>query len=271
MALTLNANNVECSLLKRINNCGRNIAVRCIDDEVYENEVILILLLHHKFRQLGLDLEEGCVLILPDYTADFFIQLKMELLCSEDSITNLFFQESELNYGDDINDSTESRDILIDTIQDATDDESTELESHSTIENKTTLEISDIDDVHTVTPLSFNCGQCDAILSSKKSLNGHIQSIHEGVRHSCDQCEFTTTTKGHVRKHKLTKHFGLRYYCDECEFQATRRRILKQHVQSIHEGVQLPSVKCDQCDAVLKTNRTLKQHVQVIHEGAQLP
>ena len=85
---------MEYTLLKKINSCGRKIAVKCVDDELYENEVLLSLLVYHKFNQLDVNLEEGCALLFPDFTADEFLKLKMELYCSKEMVRDLFFPEN---------------------------------------------------------------------------------------------------------------------------------------------------------------------------------
>ena len=84
------------SLLQRIDTLGRNIVVQCADEELYENEVILVLLLHHQFNQLDVVLDEGSVLLLPDYTADSFLTLKIGLLSSGEISRDLFFPENDL-------------------------------------------------------------------------------------------------------------------------------------------------------------------------------
>ena len=98
------------TILRKINSTGRNVIVQCKDDELYENEVLLLLLLHHQFGQLHIDLKEGCAVILPDFTAGTFLRLKIEFLSSEKTAKDLFFPEKKLP--DDIFSDNEDKNKL---------------------------------------------------------------------------------------------------------------------------------------------------------------
>ena len=99
------------TILRKINSTGRNVIVQCADDELYENEVLLLLLLHHQFDQLHVDLEEGCAVILPDFTSDTFLRLKIEFLSSEKSAKDLFFPGKKLP--DDISDNEDKNKLRL--------------------------------------------------------------------------------------------------------------------------------------------------------------
>ena len=98
------------TILRKINSTGRNVIVQCADDELYENEVLLLLILHHQFGQLHIDLKEGCAVILPDFTAETFLRLKIEFLSSEKTAKDLFFPEKKLP--DDIISDNEDKNKL---------------------------------------------------------------------------------------------------------------------------------------------------------------
>eukprot|EP00092_Neocalanus_flemingeri_P086041 GFUD01108357.1.p1 GENE.GFUD01108357.1~~GFUD01108357.1.p1 ORF type:complete len:443 (-),score=119.21 GFUD01108357.1:163-1491(-) len=94
MSNPITAKNPKVSLLERISTCGRNIAVQCADELIQENEVVLVLLLCHQFHQLSPHMVEGSRIILPDYTANSFLKMKMECFSSEKTRRSLFFPES---------------------------------------------------------------------------------------------------------------------------------------------------------------------------------
>ena len=100
------------TILRKINSTGRNVIVQCADDELYENEVLLLLLLHHQFGQHHIDLKEGRAVILPDFTAETFLRLKIEFLSSEKTAKDLFFPEKKLP-GDIISDNEEKNNISL--------------------------------------------------------------------------------------------------------------------------------------------------------------
>jgi len=286
----------QLSLLQRINNCGRSIAIQCADEKLCENEVVLVLLLYHRFNQLSLDLVEGSIILLPDYTADKFVQLKMKLLSSEETGRSLFIPESYHGKDNGVKVLEVDHDDCMDLDMDDefTADVLTEFKDHAVfasanqefVGKEVASEISNSD-----VP-SYKCGQCDSVLKSKKSLNAHIkykhegvrfsckdcsefftsnhslkvhrESIHEGVRYSCDECELVYSTTGHLRKHKLSKHGGLVYECDQCTFRATYRRALNDHKSAVHQGV---DYYCDQCDFHTSIERKLKLHIKNKHES----
>ena len=90
-----------------------------------------------------------------------------------------------------------------------------------------------------------DCNQCDYKTKTKGSLIQHKKGVHEGVRYSCDQCDYKGTSQSNLTKHKLSIHDGLRYSCGQCEYKATQQCNLTTHKITIHEGVRYT---CDQCE-----------------------
>ena len=62
----------------------------------------------------------------------------------------------------------------------------------------------------TITKNVYPCDQCD-YSGSRKALNRHKQSKHEGIKYPCDQCKYAATQQSDLNKHKQSKHQGMRY------------------------------------------------------------
>ena len=109
----------------------------------------------------------------------------------------------------------------------------------------------------------YPCDKCE-YLGSKKALNRHKQSKHEGIRYTCDQCEYAATRQDNLNMHKKSKHEGIRYPCDQCECTYSSLSDLHKHRKHKHEGIRYP---CDQCEYVVTKQDQLKRHKQSKHEG----
>ena len=275
----------QCSLLKQINTCGRNVPVLCEDDELYENEVILTLLLYHQFQQIDIKLEEGTVLILPDYTAETFVQLKMDFLNSENSMKSLFFPGEyiavkEINIqalGEEHHNATEPV-IYEEKIKNKVESENNKGDDQNytvnlEIDAKTdeSIDFSDFDNPQ------YKCEQCKSVLLTKKSLKCHIKYAHEGMHFLCEICSEKFTSKHSLKVHNEAIHLGVRYSCNYCEYIATTAAHLRIHrlakhpagelVQQETAGEILIPYKCDLCDSVLKNRKSLNGHIKYKHEG----
>ena len=55
---------------------------------------------------------------------------------------------------------------------------------------------------------SFSCGKCDKQFSSKRGLDYHSKSVHEGKRYPCDQCDYKGREKSVVNQHVKSVHEG---------------------------------------------------------------
>ena len=51
----------------------------------------------------------------------------------------------------------------------------------------------------------------------------HVQSIHDGVKHSCEFCDFKATTKDNLQAHVHSVHEGVKYSCECCDYIATTK------------------------------------------------
>ena len=112
--------------------------------------------------------------------------------------------------------------------------------------------------------VKYACDQCDHQYTDKSSLNRHIQSKHKGVKYACDQCDYQATHQSNLTVHIQSKHEGVKFACDQCDYQTTMQKNLTQHIQSKHEGVRYA---CDHCDYQATDKRNLTRHIQTVHEG----
>ena len=73
----------------------------------------------------------------------------------------------------------------------------------------------------------------------KNSLQRHVKSIHDGVKHSCEFCEYKANRKSNLQQQFKSIHERVKYSCESCDYKATWRSSFQYqyHVKSIHEGV----------------------------------
>lgn len=108
------------------------------------------------------------------------------------------------------------------------------------------------------------CDICQCICASSGALKLHRENIHENIRHICDICNFAATSKSYLKEHKEIKHLGIRWTCNLCNFVALRKNHLNKHKATVHEGKKYP---CDLCDHLATNTSHLKRHKQTIHFG----
>ena len=108
----------------------------------------------------------------------------------------------------------------------------------------------------------FICPDCGIVVTMRRTLTKHIQSIHQGIRYPCDQCPYQAISKMRLKDHIESVHEGKRYYCDQCEHVAPTKYYLKAHITNTHCE---KNFHCDQCDFKAKTAATLRAHVTAIH------
>ena len=81
------------------------------------------------------------------------------------------------------------------------------------------------------------CEQCDHYTLTKRSMEHHIKTKHEGQVFNCHQCDFVSKTKETLTSHINTKHEGLIFKCHQCNFVSTSKRTLTSHINTKHEGL----------------------------------
>lgn len=86
-------------------------------------------------------------------------------------------------------------------------------------------------------PKQLICKVCEKVFIKRSSLQGHIQSVHEGRRYPCSQCDYMATQMGSLNVHVKTIHEGVRYSCDLCDHKATSVSNLYRHIKHAHGEV----------------------------------
>lgn len=95
----------------------------------------------------------------------------------------------------------------------------------------------------------LSCNQCEAVFTTKESLDIHTEAMHgHGEHHedviqvrmnggeksyACRFCGKTYGAKAIVKKHELI-HTGERLKCDECGIEFTQKSSLMRHTKRIH-------------------------------------
>jgi hypothetical protein len=197
----------QSAILKQISDCGRKVKVRCADNLLLENDVVLILMLYHSFNQVGLDLGQDTLVLLPDYDTDLFLKLKSELLSSAKTIRSVFLPEDINLQNDDVKSpqmtNFKPMDVGFEVKETANDLSTVVLEFNG---NGLFADLNSEEG-------SFKCDKCESVLKSKKSLMAHVKYKHEGVRFPCSECPEAFTSNHSLKVHKESIHEGVKYSC----------------------------------------------------------
>ena len=108
---------------------------------------------------------------------------------------------------------------------------------------------------------SFSCDRCSYKTAHKRSLNHHIQYVHEGIKpYKCvyQECNFSgTSTKSKLDEHLSLVHQHV-YSCDNCDHKTQDRTDLIKHNKFTH-------LKCDNCELSFDKKSHLTNHMIDIH------
>ena len=112
------------------------------------------------------------------------------------------------------------------------------------------------------------CSLCDASYNNKSLLDGHVQVVHEGKKFECTLCnKGKYNQKRNLNLHIRTVHEGMgkKHPCTICSYRFSSSASLRRHVESVHEGKK--PFRCDICDAKFALKSTLDSHIRNIHEN----
>ena len=115
---------------------------------------------------------------------------------------------------------------------------------------------------------TYYCQKCDYSINNKQNLERHVETVHQGLRHSCKSCDRTFTQKGSLAKHVQAEHEKIRYYCNSCDYQAKYNGELLKHNRKVHENI-VEIAECELCNFKGSNNTTLKIHMESIHQGVK--
>ena len=112
---------------------------------------------------------------------------------------------------------------------------------------------------------SFECHECDARLTSKRNLEGHIISKHyRYALFECMICEEKCFSKESLSAHKL-----LHTTCNICNKDFRHASKLKRHKKTpnVHHRQDSRAYTCDQCGKAFNLRRDVTRHMEAMHTG----
>ena len=113
----------------------------------------------------------------------------------------------------------------------------------------------------------YNCADCARSFSSKQSLNGHIDSLHKGMKpHKCPICDDCFAQKSVMNRHISSVHDGkMANTCTVCFISLSSMQALKNHIATVHEKKK--PFNCSICDRDFSDKGTLKKHILEMYKG----
>jgi len=127
-----------------------------------------------------------------------------------------------------------------------------------------------------LSPFRCEMGCQDKTFASKRNLESHVRSIHQGLKRpssknfvpkllSCSECGKKFRFALHLEAHKRT-HEGVEkpYSCPQCDKKFAQGWQLKIHEERVHTSERPHS--CSQCGQLFKTKNGLDKH-ETIHTG----
>ena len=111
------------------------------------------------------------------------------------------------------------------------------------------------------------CETCDNKFSSYRTLNFHIQNVHNKVKSlKCDLCFKTFGINSDVIIHMKTVHENKKVHkCETCGKIFPRKMNLDVHMKIVHEKIK--NYKCEACGIFFGEKSNLMRHVKTAHEN----
>ena len=107
----------------------------------------------------------------------------------------------------------------------------------------------------------YQCNQCDKSYTQRGTLNQHIETIHQFVKHQCAKCGMIFKKRQSLRNHLKFQHGEEKNKCDVCGKMVFKSQ-LENHIKDKHEKV----YQCPTCAKILKTKERLKRHIKGVHD-----
>ena len=117
-----------------------------------------------------------------------------------------------------------------------------------------------------ITANIHECPHCHKVLSSKRNLQRHIDTVHLRLKpFKCDDCGKSFSRKDNLDQHISAVHLKLKpFTCDVCDESFAEKRTLDSHKAAKH-AENLKLVKCPDCDEKFKHSKELDTHIRKFH------
>ena len=119
--------------------------------------------------------------------------------------------------------------------------------------------------------VKFKCDNCEVTCSTKKNLERHIESIHQGLKFPCNICDYEASTKASLKVHRESLHQGPQLNCDVCDYETQSKSYLSKHIKTKHKAITKAQFKCEYCEVEFSTNQSLRVHTESVHFDAAFP
>ena len=117
--------------------------------------------------------------------------------------------------------------------------------------------------------LGFKCSKCTVAFKSKKNLNAHIQSVHEGKKRIQLVHEGKKPFIPSTNENKIAVENNL--VMDIPSFYGVNisKSSLNKNTSSVYENKK--PFKCNECGTGFRVKKTLDKHIKALHEGKDTP
>ena len=113
----------------------------------------------------------------------------------------------------------------------------------------------------------YKCESCSKSFTQGHNLKNHIQKIHEvGNYNKCEYCSKSFSTPQYLKLHIRVYHDGHGgQQCDSCGKIFLKLSVLEAHLHTVHDGYK--DYKCESCDKSFKSRQNLNVHIHTVHKG----
>ncbi|XP_077580064.1 uncharacterized protein LOC144201372 [Stigmatopora nigra] len=130
---------------------------------------------------------------------------------------------------------------------------------HKTLSSKVTLQRHL--EVHTGKKI-YTCRSCPYASTRQESLRQHVRT-HTGEKpYRCTRCPYASIDRSSLLRHSRTHTREKPYKCQRCDYSSIQKKSLDLHVRRHHTGQTFP---CQQCDYASADRHLLLKHVRRHH------